>query len=126
MAWACGVLGHNTGKLLTGSVLQHAAQKLQQGPWYERQPYTVRTVSNLVWSAAVQDLQQCVPQVLQLVAACNRVWSTAVDAHLQELYQVHLWLLDSQLPAASQGLSGVLSQQQLEQCRASWEQRLAA
>jgi hypothetical protein len=39
---------------------------------------------------------------------------------------VHLWLLDSGLPAPDQGLSVVLSQQQLEQCRASWEQQLAA
>jgi hypothetical protein len=37
---------------------------------------------------------------------------------------VHLWLLDSQLPAPGQGLLGVLSQQQLQQCKDSWEQQL--
>lgn len=42
-----------------------------------------------------------------------------------QLYQVHLWLLDCQLPAAGQGLSGCLTAQQLEQCRASWQEQLA-
>jgi hypothetical protein len=49
-----------------------------------------------------------------------------VDENERQLYQVHLWLLDSDLPAPGQGLSGVLSQQQLKQCRANWEQDLAA
>jgi hypothetical protein len=71
-------------------------------------------------------LQQCVPQVLQLAAASSELWHTATAGSLHQLYQVHLWLLDSQLPAPSQGLSGVLSQQQVEQCRASWLQQLAA
>jgi hypothetical protein len=38
-----------------------------------------------------------------------------------------MWLLDCQLPTDdSKGLAGVLTQQQLEQCRASWQQLLAA
>jgi porphobilinogen deaminase len=70
-----------------------------------------------------------VPQVLQLVSACPQVWAaavdvTAADANLGQLYQVHLWLLDSRLPAPGQGLLGVLSQQQLQQCKDSWEQSL--
>jgi hypothetical protein len=73
----------------------------------------------------VLDLQQCVAQVLQLAAAASRVLSTTSE-ELQQLHQVHLWLLDSQLPAPGQGLSDVLTQQQLEQCRASWEQQLTA
>jgi hypothetical protein len=64
--------------------------------------------------------------VLQLAAAVNQVWGSVVDENERQLYQVHLWLLDSGLPAPDQGLSGVLSQTQLEQCRASWEQQLAA
>jgi hypothetical protein len=62
--------------------------------------------------------------VLRLAAACKHVWGHAVDEGLCQLYQVHLWLLDSQLPAPGQGLSGVLSQQQLQQCKHSWEQQL--
>jgi hypothetical protein len=48
------------------------------------------------------------------------MWDTARSEQLQQLYQVHLWLFDSQLPAPGQGLSGVLSQPQLEQCRGNW------
>jgi hypothetical protein len=51
---------------------------------------------------------------------------STTSEELQQLHQVHLWLLDSQLPAPGQGLSDVLTQQQLEQCRASWEQQLTA
>jgi hypothetical protein len=69
---------------------------------------------------------QCVALVLQLATAATQLWGSVVDEELQQLYQVHLWLLDSGLPAPGRGLSGVLSQQQLEQCRASWEQQLAA
>jgi hypothetical protein len=72
------------------------------------------------------DLQQCVPEVLQLAAAASQLFSIARDQGLQQLHQVHLWLLDSKLPAPDQGLSGVLTQQQLEQCRASWEESLLA
>ena len=45
---------------------------------------------------------------------------------LLQLYQVHLWLLDRELPAPAQGLSGVLSQLQLQQCKDAWEKQTAA
>jgi hypothetical protein len=117
-AWACGQLGYR-GKLLPGALLQQAVQ------WLQARKLLVVDVCQLCWSAAVLDLQLFVPQVLQLAAASNQLWDTAITESLQQLYQVHLWLLDSQLPAPGQGLSGVLSQQQLEQCRASWAQAQA-
>jgi hypothetical protein len=48
-----------------------------------------------------------------------------VPENLQQLHQVHLWLQDCQLPAGGgKGLLGVLTQQQLEQCKHAWEQQL--
>ena len=122
IAWACGELGH-TGQLLPGALLQQAGKFVQDGCTGSFKP---QELCNLCWSAAVLDLQQCVPQVLQLAAAASQLVSTASDAELQQLHQVHLWLLDSQLPSPGQGLSGCLTQQQLEQCRASWEQSIVA
>jgi hypothetical protein len=115
IAWACGQLGYR-GKLLPGALLQQAVQRRQA------RKLIVVDVCHLCWSAAVLDLQQCVSQVLQLAAASSELWHTATTESLQQLYQVHLWLLDSQLSAPGQGLSGVLSQQQVEQCRAGWLQ----
>jgi hypothetical protein len=120
MAWACGKLGYR-GKLLLGA-LQQAATQLRGSTG----DYSIQELCNLCWSAAVLDLQQCMPQVLQLAAASSLLWDTARSEELQQLYQMHLWLLDIQLPAPGQGLSGVLSQQQLEQCRESRVQQLAA
>jgi hypothetical protein len=67
-----------------------------------------------------------VHQVLQLAAAASQLFSTASDEELQQLHQVHLWLLDKQLPAPALGLSGVLTPHQLEQSRDSWEQQQTA
>jgi hypothetical protein len=120
MAWACGELGYE-GKFLPGVLLQHAVQLLQHTT---TRSINMQDLCNLCWTAAVLNLQQYVQQVLQLAsqAACPELWATAIDADLQQLYQVHLWLLDSWLPAP--GLLGVLSQQQLQQCNDSWEQQI--
>jgi hypothetical protein len=67
-----------------------------------------------------------VQHVLQLTASASQVFSTASDEEKCQLYQVHLWLLGSQLPAPGQGLAGVLTQQQLEQGRANREEQLKA
>ena len=122
MAWACGQLGYKA-LLLPRALLQQAVKLLQEGG---TDSFKSQELCNLCWSAAVLDQQQCVQQVLQLAAAASQVLSTASDEELQQLHQVHLWLLDSQLPTPGQGLSGVLTQQQLEQCRASWEQSMFA
>ena len=122
IAWACGELGYK-GQLLPGALLQQVERVLQDGGIGS---FTSQGMCNLCWSAAVLDLQQCVPQVLQLAAAASQVFSTASDKGTQQLHQVHLWLLDSQLPTPGEGLSGVLTPQQLEQCRGSWEQQQTA
>jgi hypothetical protein len=122
MAWACGELGYRS-QLLPAALLQQAVKLLQNGVIGS---FTPQGLCNLCWSAAVLDMQQVVPQVLQLAAAAGQIFSTFQHGESRQLHQVHLWLLDSQLPAPGQGLSGVLTQQQLEQCRASWEQQLTA
>jgi hypothetical protein len=121
MAWACGQLGHK-GRLLPGVLLQQAV-KLQAGT---PGSLTSQGRINPCWAAAVLDLQQCVPQVLQLVGVTGRSWGNMAAEDLRQLYQVHLWLMDSQLPAPNQGLSDVLSQQQLQLCKEEWEQPLVA
>jgi uncharacterized protein (DUF1499 family) len=120
MAWACGHLGYK-GKLLPVVLLQQAVQSQQDS---NRGICNLQELCNLCWSASVLDLQQCVPQVLQLAAVCQLGWANAAGEGCCQLYQVHLWLLDSQLPTPGQGLLGVLSQQQLQQCKDSWEQQL--
>jgi hypothetical protein len=115
-AWACGRMQYAPLQLQWGARLQD--RKAGEG-------CNLQGICSLCWCAAVLDLQQYVPQVLQLAAACSHMWGTAVGEVLCQLYQVHLWLLDSQLPAPGQGLLGVLSQQQLQQCQDSWEQSLA-
>jgi hypothetical protein len=122
IAWACGQLGYAV-PLLPNSLLQQAAKLLQDGGTGS---FSSQGLCNLCWSAAVLDLQQSVPQVLQLVAAVTKLFSTCSDQGLQQLHQVHLWLLDGQLPAPGQGLLGVLTQQQLGQCRATWERTMFA
>jgi hypothetical protein len=121
MAWACGQLGYR-GKLLPVALLHKAVELLQSKG---TDSFKIQGLCNLCWAAAVLDMQQEISQVLQLVAASTHMWETAIEEAQLQLYQVHQWLLDSQLPAPGQGLSGVLTQQQLEQCRASWEQALA-
>ena len=89
--------------------------------------FTAQGFSNLCWAVAVLDLQQCVPEVLQLARAASQQWDRGVAAEgLQQLHQAHLWLLDAGLPATpgQQGLAGCLTAQQLQECRASWEQSL--
>jgi hypothetical protein len=53
--------------------------------------------------------------------ACSSTWSSTAAEDHQQFWQVHTWLLDFQL-AGGQGLQGSLTEQQLQQCRAAWEQ----
>jgi hypothetical protein len=127
----------------------------QQGP---SKPLSGRMLRTLCWVAAMLDLRECIPQVLQLAAACGAQWEGLDSQSLLQLYQVHLWLQDcaaadqqrggsqqqqqqkrggsqqqqqqqqqhvkSQDSQHLRGLSGVLAPEQLEQCRASWQQQL--
>jgi hypothetical protein len=70
---------------------------------------------------AVTDQRQLADEV---VALCSRaagapsLWSSKVASDWQQLYQVHLWLLDVK---HSSGLASALSPAQLQQCKAAWE-----
>jgi hypothetical protein len=79
---------------------------------------------------AVLNMHQYVPQVLQLAEAASRVWGSTVLDDLQQLYQVHLWLLDHKLVPAEggkgAGLLQVLSQQQLDEGHQAWQDQLTS
>jgi hypothetical protein len=126
-AWVYGTLGHDS-ELLLGAVLQQAMKLLQQ----DSSSLLSVDVSALCWAVAVLDLHQYVPEVLQLAAAAaaSNVWDSAQPEELQQLYQVHLWLLDSHQSAAEgakgPGLLQAVSPQQLEDCRRVWQASVAA
>jgi hypothetical protein len=77
---------------------------------------------------AVLDLQQHAAKALQQAAVCSKQWGVTVPAEFQQLFLTHRWLQRRQLPAAesSNGLGSVLTQQQLEQCKASCKQPVRA
>jgi hypothetical protein len=86
---------------------------------------SAQDICNLCWAVAVADQQQLAQQVVslseQLAGSC--LWEAgSMEAHRNQLWQVHLWLLDCQ--PGSVGLAGTLSLQQLQQCADSWEQML--
>jgi hypothetical protein len=74
---------------------------------------------------AVLDLQQHAAHVLHLTAALAQVWSSqrvaAVAEELCQVWQVHSWLLDCKF-AGGKGLQDTLTEQQLQQCRAAWDE----
>jgi hypothetical protein len=113
MACACGQLGYK-GKVLPGVLL------LQDS---KRGSFNMQNLSNLSWCAAVLDLQQYVPQVLRAAAATVHMWANAAADNFASCTRCTCgcWLA-----APGQGLLGVLSQQQLQRCKDSWEQQLTA
>jgi hypothetical protein len=126
IARACDQLGHK-GTALPGMLLQQAVSRLQDG---NAEMYDVPSLALFSWSPAVLDLQQYVPHVLQLAAACKPKWDSATPTAMNQLFQVHLWLQGIQTPATvpashAKGLLTVLSQQEVQQCQDSWEQALA-
>jgi hypothetical protein len=120
-AWACGQLGHRDG-LLVAALLAELQQRLVAGAVHDSNN-TSQHLCNLCWATAVLDQQQLASQVLHIAQACSSTWSSTVTENHQQLWQVHTWLLDFQL-ARGQGLQGSLTEQQLQQCRAAWEQQL--
>jgi hypothetical protein len=117
-AWACGQLGYSSSILLDG-IMQQTARLLQQHSSFETQHYC-----NLCWAVAVLDMQQHVPAVLQLAQACSSMWDEVEANSLRQLHQVHIWLQQLQMPQDCPGLTRVLSEQQLAECTAGWEQQL--
>lgn len=118
MAWACGQLGHQSSTLIPGLV-QESLLRLQQ----DRCCFIPQALCNLCWAVAVADRQELVPAVLQLAAACADLLdeeTVGARKDLQQLHQVHIWLLQLPRVDSARGLSGVLSQQQLQACAACW------
>jgi very-short-patch-repair endonuclease len=123
MTLACAWLYFRRPFLLDGLLQQVMVLLQHQGS----RGLNCQDSANLYWSVAVLDLRQHASQVLQLAAACSNQWGNTIPADMLQLYEAHRWLLDYQLPAgSSNGLAGVLTQQQLEQCRSCQEQRLRA
>jgi hypothetical protein len=119
-AWACGQLGHRDEQLI-GALLAEAEQRLGAANCDDR--FGSQALCNMCWAVAVPNLQQHAQQVLQLAQACSSMWSSTEEQGQRQLWQVHTWLLDFQL-AGGQGLQGSLTEQQLQQCRASWVEDL--
>jgi hypothetical protein len=121
-AWACGQLGHRAEQLM-GALLAEAKQRLAGRSSSSNISFDTQDNCNLCWAVAVLDLQQHAQQVLQLAQACSSQWDSMAAEELQQLWQVHTWLLDFQL-AGGQGLQGILTKQQLQQCNAAWQAQM--
>jgi hypothetical protein len=123
-AWACGELGHRDEQLMQ-ILLAEVEQRLAAGTDNSSaaRSFNIQNICNVCWAMAVLDLQQHAQQVLQFMQACSSMWSSSAPEGLQQLWQVHTWLLDFKL-AGGQGLQGSLTEQQLQQCKAAWDQAL--
>lgn len=146
--WACGELGSMPEQLLTAKAMLLllprfdasgltqiavicARYKFRNGRLFpalvqevarrvKSMPYDVQLLTNVCWSVAALDLQQHKHDVLLMARACAQQWgaSTHTAAQLTRLYQVHTWMLSWQ-GAGGRGLLGVLTEEQLQQCKES-------
>jgi hypothetical protein len=126
-AWACGQLGHR-GEQLMGALLAEVQQRLKAETGSNScngVEFNNQTLCNMCWAVAALDLQQHAQQVLQLAQACSSQWDRNTAENLRQLWQVQTWLLDFQL-AGSRGQQGSLTQQQLQQCKATWHEQMEA
>lgn len=110
-AHACASLGYSS-QLLLDALLEHAVS-MQSG-------WDAWGLANLCWAAAVLDMQHNSSQVLQSARACSAACGRMQTTGHQQLYQVHRWLQQSRAP---EGISTVLTAEQLQQCRDSWRQQ---
>jgi hypothetical protein len=123
MALACGQLGHKS-QLLMDALLRRAEQLQEQ---HGSAITSVQELCNICWSIVVLDMQQYAHAVLQLAGGCSRRWDVMSTEGMIQLYQVHLWLQDCQLPSGDgKGLAAVLTAQQLAKCRDTQQKVLAA
>jgi hypothetical protein len=123
LAWALAVLAPDPPPTaLLASLLGRMQDLLAQ------QPAAVnnQALANTAWAVAVLDQQQLAAQLVPLAAAAfsQQRWSSSQVEDLTQWHQVHLWLTDTKGPSGLGGLAGV-SQQQLQQCRETWEQGMA-
>jgi hypothetical protein len=105
------------------ALLAEAQQRLTAATTSSNYGFKSQHLCNLCWAVAVLDLQQHAQQVLQLGKACSSMWSSIEEENQQQMCQVHTWLLDFDL-AGGQGLQSSLTQQQLQRCRAVWDEAL--
>jgi hypothetical protein len=125
LAWALAVLAPDPPPAaLMASLLQQMQDLLARQP----AAATSQALVNTAWAAAVLDQQQLAGQLAPLAAAAfsQQLWPTSQAEEQYQWHQVHLWLIDTQVlgPAGLGAVPGV-TQQQLEQCRAAWEEGLA-
>jgi hypothetical protein len=119
IAWACGVLGYADEQLLLPLFNKARDKTLSRRSSVRDVGDNVQGVANMCWAAAVLNMQQLVSHVEQFAAAISSRWGDVVAEGKQQLYQVHMWLLD--LHSNSKGLLGCLSEQQLQECREQWQ-----
>jgi hypothetical protein len=129
MAWALAVLApHPPPAAFLVSLLRRMQELLtQQQQLQQPSGISSQELANTSWALAVLDQQEQAGYIKQLAAAAFRPqhWATTHREGLLQWHQVHLWLTDTQaLGSAGLGCVPGVTQQQLEQCRAAWEEQL--
>jgi hypothetical protein len=125
LAWALAVLAPDPPPAaLMASLLPRMQDLLAQ----QHAAVNSHDLANTAWTVAVLDQQQLAGQLAPLAAAAfsKQRWGSSQAEALGQWHQVHLWLTDTQVlgPAGLGAFPGV-TQQQLDQCRAAWEEGLA-
>jgi hypothetical protein len=125
MAWALAVLAPDPlPEALMASLLQRMQDLLTQQP----AAVDAQNLSITAWAVAVMNQQQLAGQLAPLTAAAfsQQHWPGSHEEAKKQWHQVHLWLTDTQVVgAAGLGAFPGVSQQELEQCAAAWEEQLA-
>ena len=97
MAWACGLLGESDEQLLLPLFnTVRAVFFIKEGSTSKEGEATTQHLTNMCWAAAALDMQQLISHVEQFAAAVSSKWEEAATENKQQLYQVHMWLLDEQ------------------------------
>lgn len=122
IAWACGELGYSNDHLLV-VLLRRTHRLLQMGATGPSVlALTPHHMCNIIWAVAVLDQQQHARMVLLLAQLVGQVLGTLGSAteEMRQLWQVHNWLRDCPRIRSGQGLIGVLTTEQLQQCKEAW------
>jgi hypothetical protein len=101
---------------LPGSTAALASTQLSSSSSSSGSALSTQAWCNICWAAAVLDLQELTPQLLCMAGQCAGVFSRLAVEDRVQLFQLHMWLTD----CGQAGLAGMLSQQQLEECREAW------
>ena len=123
IARACGVLGYRDEQLLFPLFSKAREVLLLDEGSSMGIIFKCQELANMCWAGAVLDMQQLISHVEQFAAAVSSKWEEAVPEEKQQLYQVHMWLLDQQ--SNSTGLVSCLTKQQLQDCREQWQKGIA-